>query len=42
MNWTARLAEARAALFRARRRDADARRMSGERDRVVVRFREHG
>jgi hypothetical protein len=41
-NWTSRLAEARAALFRGRRRDADARRNTGELDRVTVRYREHG
>jgi hypothetical protein len=41
-NWTSRLAEARAALFRAPRRDTDARRISGERDRITVRYREHG
>ena len=41
-NWTSRLAEARAALFRARTRDANARLKDGELDRITVRFREHG
>jgi hypothetical protein len=41
-NWTSRLAEARAALFRARRRGADDRRISSELDRITVRYREHG
>jgi hypothetical protein len=41
-NWTSRLAAARAALLRARRRDADAHRLTGELDRIIVRFREHG
>lgn len=42
MNWTLRLAQARAALFPEPTRDADNRRRSGELDRITVRFREHG
>jgi hypothetical protein len=41
-NWTSRLTEARAALFRMRTRGANARRRGDELDRITVRFREHG
>ena len=41
-NWTARLAQARAAVFRVRPRAADAPRGCVEPDRITVRFREHG
>jgi hypothetical protein len=41
-NWTSRLAEARAALFRTRTRDTKARRTGGEPYRITARFREHG
>jgi hypothetical protein len=40
-NWTSRLAEARAALFRARTRHADDRRVT-ELGPITARFREHG
>jgi hypothetical protein len=41
-NWTSRLAEARAAVFRVRPRAADTAPGCVEPDRITVRFREHG